>query len=406
MELKVCKRCGGKIQFHDERNVYICLYCKTEFKPSSDSAAEAVTTEDIVHSTESSAIPDDTEKRAAAKSGLILVAIGLVAIGLIIFWVLRSNSSSGVNFTDARTRLTHHNLTFDVPTTATIRRSDAGNLITYFDHYRGEIYVIAFSPVQKRDDEMQLEDFKNNWFLENRLVSPEGTSETMMINDSTAIIQEAISNAGWHHTVAFVYANEEVYVFQYHSMGDRHFSTYRPYFIEILKSISWMIVDSGADVDVPPTPEGGSGTGSSVDFSGEWVLFPHRNLILEIPETIVPRPIGDANQHVGLPFDAEENAWVAAFNPAQNRTAAELVEFKDNWFVNHGTLMPVALAEMITVNGQTAFLQEARSDTGGQSTLAFVYANGEIYVFQYHAGDRFFDAYRPYFIEMLARISW
>jgi len=157
--------------------------------------------------------------------------------------------------------------------------------------------------------------------------------------------------------------------------------------------------------DSKVSQEIGSGTGSGVDFSREWVLFPHRSLILEIPDTIVPRPIGNTNPHVGLPFDAEENAWIAAFNPTQNRTANELETFKDEWFTNHKKLVPTRLAEIMTINGQTAFIQEARSDTGGQNTLAFVYADGEIYVFQYHAADRFFEAYHPYFIRMMESIK-
>jgi hypothetical protein len=66
--------------------------------------------------------------------------------------------------------------------------------------------------------------------------------------------------------------------------------------------------------------------------------------------------------------------------------------------------MPVTVAETIEINGQTAFIQEGRTEVG-QHTLVFLYVEGEIYVFQYHAANRFFDTYRPYFIEMVKSIS-
>jgi len=34
MELKKCIQCGGKIQFNAEQNLYKCLYCHSEYKPS------------------------------------------------------------------------------------------------------------------------------------------------------------------------------------------------------------------------------------------------------------------------------------------------------------------------------------------------------------------------------------
>jgi len=393
MELKACKRCGGKLRFSDERNVYVCLYCKSEFKPTDNSPEEEIALEKMVSSTEEKLTPNNTENNSA-KKGAILIVIGLVVIGLIIFFMRDSDSGSGVNFTANRVQISHHNLSFEIPDTIHPQIADNGVLQLRFSG--DDIWLLVSTPRTGRT-QGELEAFKDEWFSTRPNQLPFGTSETLIVNGNTAILQEIrYTTREGKDMIAFVYANREIYVFHYRAL-DRFFDTYYPYFIEILESINW--TDA-------PIPEGDSGTGSGVDFSGDWVPFPHRNLILEIPDTIVPRPIGDANQHVGLPFDAEENAWVAAFRPAQDRTADELGAFKDEWFVNHGTLMPIALAETMTINGQTAFIQEARSDAGGQSTLVFVYADGEIYVFQYHAGDRFFDAYRPYFIKIMESISW
>lgn len=38
MEQNKCTQCGGTVQFHDERNLYVCLYCNSEFKPTENSS--------------------------------------------------------------------------------------------------------------------------------------------------------------------------------------------------------------------------------------------------------------------------------------------------------------------------------------------------------------------------------
>jgi len=153
--------------------------------------------------------------------------------------------------------------------------------------------------------------------------------------------------------------------------------------------------------------DSGSGSGSGVNFTDNRVQSSHHNLSFEIPDTIHPRLVSN-NRVLALPFDGDrEDVWVLVFQPAQNMTEDALEDFKNSYLTNHQSQRPFGASERIIINDTTAFIKEARHNSrGGRDIFAFIYANSEIYVFQYHAIDRHFDTYLPYFIDILESIRW
>jgi len=182
---------------------------------------------------------EDSQVRKISKNAKIVLFVGILTSGLFVYFLLPAPipaESSGIYFTDQRVRITHYDITFQIPDTiVTFPPNETSTSIAMnFDPEGSSAWALARTPMQY--DTSTLVEFVDNWFAGANALASVGPTEEFVNHAGIALMQMTNPVGGGQGVAVFILIDEVVYVFEYRATIT-HFDTYKPYFLEILNSI-------------------------------------------------------------------------------------------------------------------------------------------------------------------------